>query len=119
MAQQELKTHVGRIEQELRRIYHPIQKDYLTFLETSEETGGERSLFEMEVAPGGGNPLHVHASYAEHFEVIQGEFGVQIGQEVRLLQAGQAALVPPHTPHRWFNASTTPVVCRIELRPGH
>ena len=37
-----------------RRYYHPIQKDYATFLETSEETGGEYSLIEVEVAPGGG-----------------------------------------------------------------
>lgn len=38
-----------------RRYYHPIQKDYATFLQTSEETGGERTLIEVEVAPGGGN----------------------------------------------------------------
>ncbi len=27
-----------------RRYYHPLQRDYATFLETSEETGGERTL---------------------------------------------------------------------------
>ena len=27
-----------------RRYYHPIQKDYATFHETSEESGGERTL---------------------------------------------------------------------------
>ena len=38
-----------------RRYYHPLQKDYATFLKTSEETGGEFTLIEVEVAPGGGN----------------------------------------------------------------
>jgi hypothetical protein len=41
---------------ERRRYYHPEQKDYATFLETSEETGGERTLIEIEVAPGGDDP---------------------------------------------------------------
>ena len=40
-----------------RRIYNPIQKDYATFLETSEESGGEHTLIEIEVAPGGGRRL--------------------------------------------------------------
>lgn len=35
-----------------RRYYHPVQKDYATFLQTSEETGGEHTLIEVEVAPG-------------------------------------------------------------------
>ena len=43
-----------------QRYYHPIQKDNATFLETSEETGGEYSLIEVEVAPGGGNNPHYH-----------------------------------------------------------
>ena len=44
---------VGTQQDELR-IYNPIQKDYATFLETSDETGGEHTLIEIEVAPGGG-----------------------------------------------------------------
>ncbi len=41
----------------VQRYYHPIQKDYATFLQTSEETSGEYTLIEVEVAPGGGtNP---------------------------------------------------------------
>jgi hypothetical protein len=32
-----------------RRYYHPEQKDYATFLQTSEETGGVHTLIEVEV----------------------------------------------------------------------
>jgi len=46
-----------------RRYYHPGQKDYATFLETSKETGGERTLIEIELAPGGGNVPHYHLTY--------------------------------------------------------
>jgi hypothetical protein len=34
-----------------RRVYNPIQKDYVTFLKTSEETAGKFSLVEVELAP--------------------------------------------------------------------
>jgi hypothetical protein len=37
-----------------RRIYNPIQKDYLTFLKTSAETNGAFTLVEVELAPKGG-----------------------------------------------------------------
>jgi quercetin dioxygenase-like cupin family protein len=47
-----------------RRYYHPEQKDYATFLKTSEETGGEYTLVNVEVAPDGGTPPHYHKTYA-------------------------------------------------------
>ena len=75
-----------------RRYYHPIQKDYATFLETSEETGGERTLIEVEVAPGGGNAPHYHKTYDEHFEVVEGALEVLVGKEARTLRPGQKAV---------------------------
>ena len=47
-------TKAPRPGEERRRYYHPIEKDYATFLKTSEETGGEYTLIVVEVAPGGG-----------------------------------------------------------------
>ena len=57
---QEARDAVGKTVGAGRRYYHPLQKDYATFLETSEETGGDRTLIEIEVAPGGGNAPHYH-----------------------------------------------------------
>lgn len=54
------EREMGAVTSEKRRYYNPIQKDYATFLETSEETGGEFTLIEIEVAPGGGTPPHYH-----------------------------------------------------------
>jgi quercetin dioxygenase-like cupin family protein len=102
-----------------RRIYNPVQQDYATFLETSEESGGERSLVEIEVAPGGGNPPHYHRAFTEHFEVIDGELNVQVGQEIRTLGPGARASVPPGTVHRFFNTTATPTTFRVDVRPGH
>jgi mannose-6-phosphate isomerase-like protein (cupin superfamily) len=104
--------------QDKRRIYNPVQKDVATFLETSEETGGERTLAVVEVAPGGGTRPHYHKTYAEHFEVIEGTLEVLVGRETRVLRAGQKAVVPKNTLHRFHNATGETVTFLCEMRPG-
>ncbi len=101
-----------------RRIYHPIQKDYATFLETSEETGGEHTLIEIEVAPGGGTTPHYHLTYAEHFEVISGALEVMVGGETRTLTPGEKSVAPKNTLHNFHNATDETTTFLIELRPG-
>ena len=54
-----------------RRYYHPEQRDYATFLKTSEETGGEYTLVKVEVAPDGGTPPYYQKTYEERFEVLE------------------------------------------------
>jgi mannose-6-phosphate isomerase-like protein (cupin superfamily) len=105
-------------QQDERRIYNPIQKDYATFLETSEETGGEHTLIEIEVAPGGGTTPHYHLTYAEHFEVISGALQVMVGGETRTLTAGEKAVAPKNTLHNFHNATDEPTTFLVELRPG-
>jgi quercetin dioxygenase-like cupin family protein len=102
-----------------RRIYNPVQKDSATFLETSEETGGERTLIEIEAAPGGGTTPHYHLTYSEHFEVLRGALDVQVGKITHTLHVGQKAVAPINMLHRWHNATEEPVVFLVELRPGH
>lgn len=102
-----------------RRYYHPGQKDYATFLETSEETGGERTLIEIELAPGGGNAPHYHLTYDEHFEVLEGALEVQLGKDSRTLLPGEKAVAYKTVLHRFRNPTDEPVVFLIELRPGH
>jgi mannose-6-phosphate isomerase-like protein (cupin superfamily) len=101
-----------------RRIYNPIQKDYATFLQTSEETCGEHTLIEIEVAPGGGTTPHYHLTYAEHFEMISGALEVMVGGETRTLTAGEKAVAPKNTLHNFHNANDETTTFLIELRPG-
>jgi quercetin dioxygenase-like cupin family protein len=86
-------------------IYNPVQGDSIIFKETAEDTNGELMRGELVVSPCGGNPLHVHPLQEEHFEVLSGTLGVQIGQGRRSLRVGEEATVPPGTPHRWYNES--------------
>ena len=101
------------------RYYHPLQKDYATFLETSEETGGHRTLIEIEVAPGGGNAPHFHKTYEEHFEVIGGSLEVLVDGDTRILRPGEKALAAKNVLHRFRNPTGAATRCLVELRPGH
>ena len=109
-----VKTHDDK-----RRIYNPVQKDAATFLETSEETGGERTLIEIESAPGGGTTPHYHKTYAEHFEVLRGVLEVRVGDDTHTLMPGHKAVAPINPLHHWHNATEEPVVFLVEHRPGH
>ena len=87
-------------------------------MQTAAESGGLRTVLDLEVAPGGGNMLHYHKTFDEHFTVLTGEFGVQIGTQQFTLRPGESATVPTMTLHRWYNTSTEPAMVRAELKPG-
>src|SRR3712207_1250809 len=108
----------GSAADERRRYYHSEQKDYATIIETSEETGGERTLIEIEVAPGGGTPPHYHKIYGEHFEVLEGELEVRVGGATRVVRSGEKASVPLDTLHNFRNPTDASTVFLVELRPG-
>src|SRR5918998_1693961 len=101
------------------KLYNPVMGDSLVFWRTAEDTSGELMSGELVVPPSVGNPLHVHPLQEEHFEVLSGTFGVQIGDERRSLGEGEEATVPPGTPHRWFNEDDQQEArVSVELRPA-
>jgi quercetin dioxygenase-like cupin family protein len=107
------------IAEQTRTIYHPTQRDSATFIKTSAETGGEYSLLEIELEPGGGNALHRHTAYSERFTVIDGELGVEVEGQTRILRPGDSALVPIGSAHRFFSVEGSRARFNVELRPGH
>lgn len=101
------------------RIYNPVQKDYATFWETSEQTNGVRTLAEIELAPGGGNTPHYHMAFSERFEVLEGELDVQLGQTIHRLRVGESATAEINTLHCFSNPTQQTTRFMVELRPGH
>jgi len=102
-----------------RTLHNPVQKDTATFLETSDETGGARTLIEVAVATGGGNTPHRHRTYAERFEVLEGSLTVRVEDSVSRLGPGETAIAPAGSVHRFANETDALVAFRVELRPGH
>jgi mannose-6-phosphate isomerase-like protein (cupin superfamily) len=101
-----------------QRIYNPVQRDAATFLETSEETGGERTLAELEVAPGGKVTPHYHLAYSERFTVLEGRLIVEIDGVRHELGVGDQAVAAPGSLHAWSNPGQERSVAHVELRPG-
>ena len=102
-----------------RRIYNPLIDDYVTFVETSAESGGTRTIAEIDLAPGGGNPLHYHRTFREIFEAIEGRVGLELNGKTLYLEPGD----PPATAdigvyHRFFNDSAERCIFRVTLEPG-
>lgn len=102
-----------------RRIENPIIGNVVTFVETAEDSGGERTLVEVELPPGGGNPAHYHDTLTEHFVVRQGRLKVHVDGVTTELGPGDGAEAPAGTRHWFRNASDEPVIFETELRPGH
>lgn len=99
-------------------IYNPIIQDRVVFRKTARDTAGELLRVELFLSPHGGNPMHVHPHQEEYFKVLSGTFGVQVGEEQRSLAEGEEALVPPATPHRFFNDTDEEAHVLTELRPA-
>ena len=119
MHEAEVSAFGDRVTAAERRHYNPVEKAHATFLETSEETGGEHTLIEVEVAPGGGTEPHYHKTYDEHFEVLEGALEVLVGQETRTLRPGEKAVAEKNTLHHFRNRTDGPTTFLVELRPGH
>jgi hypothetical protein len=69
-------------------------KDIAVFEKYGAETGGEYTQVRVTVSLGGGTQLHYHASYEEHMMPQKGTLGVVLGEERKLFEPGEKAIVP-------------------------
>jgi quercetin dioxygenase-like cupin family protein len=103
-----------------RTIINTATGEKATYLETSRETGGARTVAEVEVRPGGGVPVHQHADHDEMIEVLAGEIEVMMGGTKRRLRPGESVLIARGTTHRWSNPSPAgDLRFRATMTPGH
>src|SRR5438045_433764 len=101
-----------------RRIHNPVQKDTVTFLKTSDDTGGEYTSVEVELADGGGVGLHYHKTYSEKFECLESEVQIKLGKTIHTLKPGESATAKPNVNHFFRNRSGKQCRFRVELRPA-
>ena len=104
--------------QSTRTIYHPIQKDYVTFVETCEESGNRHTIVEVELAVGGGVGMHYHKTYDEYFECIEGNLGIQLGGKLLVLTPGETAVARKGVNHRFINPGSEVCRFRCKITPG-
>ena len=79
------------------------------FMLDGAETGGGFALVEHPVAPRTlAAPMHTHAHEDEYTYVLEGELGVQVGDEVVLARAGDLVRKPRRIAHSFWNPSDRP-----------
>jgi quercetin dioxygenase-like cupin family protein len=100
-------------------IEHPLTGERMTFLETSESTGGAYLRVRLDVIAGGSIPnLHVHPGSQEHFQIADGRMEIRRGKEAWVASAGEAVTIPPGVAHIWGNPFDEPAAVIVELKPA-
>ena len=74
---------------------------------SAEDTNGEFCLFETknELGPMAGPPLHLHKFQDEIFQIIEGEFLFQVGDQKIKASAGDFVFGPRTVPHTFYQLS--------------
>ncbi|WP_010177995.1 cupin domain-containing protein [Aquimarina agarilytica] len=92
-------------------LYNPINKESIHIVKSAKDCGENEGIeIEVTLAPKGGNPIHFHTKFTEHFYALKGVLGLHFdGTEIQLNPAEDFA-VRPTINHRFYNPSKTDVI---------
>ena len=83
------------------------------------DTGGGPAFVVHDMAPRSlGSPVHTHSREDEWSFVLDGEIGVQIGDDVSVARPGDLVLKPRGVPHAFWNAGDVPARFLEVITPG-
>lgn len=100
-------------------LVHPVTGERIVFRQRSRDTGGEFLEMNLMLGPSGFVAAeHVHPNQEERFEVGGAPAMVRIAGRERLYQPGDVAIVPPGTPHVWWNPGAQEVTTLIRFSPA-
>lgn len=85
---------------------------------SGKETGGESSLIEAVMPPGGDGGLHVHLREDESVHLLDGSLQITVGGQMFPLKAGQTYFAPRNIPHRLRNTGSEPARALLINTPG-
>ena len=86
-----------------------LRKLGIRFMIGGEETQGNFALVEHPIGPRAlAAPMHTHEREDEYTYVLEGEIGVQIGEEVLVARPGDLVFKPRGVPHAFWNAADEP-----------
>ena len=99
---------------------HPLFGTRLTFLHTGAETGGRllewETLYKAYRGKESGNTPHLHVTFVEQYEVLEGMAAYELKGVVKPAHAGEHVEIPLGTAHRnLWNASAKDLRLRTHL----
>jgi quercetin dioxygenase-like cupin family protein len=100
-------------------IVNPRTGQRMIFRRTASDSDGALLQIETVNPPRGlAEPEHVHVRQESSAEVITGTLHFRIRDEVRVVQAGEKIVIPPNTPHNFWNESEEEARAIQEFRPA-
>ena len=86
-----------------------LRKLGIRFMIGGEESEGNFALVEHPIKPRAlAAPMHTHLHEDEYTYVLEGEVGVQVGEEVLLARPGDLVFKPRGIPHAFWNPADEP-----------
>jgi quercetin dioxygenase-like cupin family protein len=83
-----------------------LRKLGIRFMIGGEQTQGNFALVEHPIKPRAlAAPMHTHRHEDEYTYVLEGEIGIQIGEEVLVARSGDLVFKPRGVPHAFWNAT--------------
>lgn len=83
-----------------------VNSNILDVKVSGKDTDGDLAIFEQtSLSQGRGTPLHVHHFQDEIFQVMEGTYLFQVGDEKFSLTQGESIFLPRKVPHAWTQAS--------------
>jgi quercetin dioxygenase-like cupin family protein len=96
---------------------NPVTGERVVVRFGTEESGGERLVVDLYVAPGGAVAgEHVHQDIEEVFTVVRGKVGFRLDEREDVAGPGRRLVVPPGVVHDWWNAGPEEAHVIVELR---
>jgi mannose-6-phosphate isomerase-like protein (cupin superfamily) len=98
---------------------NPVTGEHVVILTDPEAHADGVLVAHLTVYPGGRvATAHLHPTLRERFHVLAGEVGFLLGEEERVLGAGDVAEVPPGTVHDWWQVGEKEAQVIVEVDPG-
>ena len=98
---------------------HPITGETIIFRQTAATTGGKLCEADFYMRPGAFVAAeHIHPRQEERFAVIAGTLRGRVAGKDLSGGPGETVVVPPGTPHLWWNSGDEKLHVRVEVRPA-
>jgi mannose-6-phosphate isomerase-like protein (cupin superfamily) len=100
-------------------VENPVTGERVTFVETADETSGDRVVIDVTLAPNGFvAAAHIHPFQSERFEVVEGTLEFELGRETVVASPGDVVTVEAGTRHQFRNVGQSTARFTTEVRPA-
>jgi quercetin dioxygenase-like cupin family protein len=85
---------------------------------SGKDNAGAFAVLEVATEVDAGSPLHVHHIENEWFYALEGEYDIQVGDQVYHLKPGASVYGPKLIPHAWHDVGATAGKMLVVVQPA-